>query len=210
MNNPTNGDAYARAKPKQRHVATFDTSTLRTETDRLTGRSLVLVPLSNSDKPARVDQEDWLLLGELGVSPLWTFNEVCPGSFYVRTRFLREGDDSSNNHQVSRLITGARRGQVVRHRDGDRRNLTRWNLILEGRRKAAQSENPAQLTHGFARATDKTSKILARRRAKLPSTLAAAEQAAKVNEALGRLRERVEELAALGIHPRKTASTAQA
>ena len=118
----------------------------------INGRHCVLIPLSGSDLPAIVDQYDYDNLQSLGLSQCWHFNSNGTGSGYVRAAF--NGESGSNNHQVARIITQAGRRQVVRYRNGNTRDLTRFNLIVEGsyESKAEQRQKP----NGLRKASNKT------------------------------------------------------
>jgi HNH endonuclease len=96
-------------------------------------REIVLVPLANHSKPAKIFREDFEALLAAGYSSAWTFNAADSAGTrrYVRCGvWARRG----NLAIVARLILSSPKGRVVKHRDGDRLNLRRDNLFLaEGR-----------------------------------------------------------------------------
>ena len=94
------------------------------------GRKIVRVPLAKGRGEAVIDQRDFDLLMRIGVSPAWFLNGTERGR-YVRTsmRGIR-----GSLVGVARVITRARRGQIVKYRDGNRLNLRRGNLkVASGR-----------------------------------------------------------------------------
>jgi len=89
------------------------------------GAPIVLVPLANHDRPAKLLAEDFDRLVAQGLPLAWTLNQATGGNAYVRC---------ATSAVVGRLVTVARlilrvgRGRVVKYRDGDRLNLRRDNL----------------------------------------------------------------------------------
>lgn len=92
-------------------------------------RKTILVPLSGSNGgSALVDLADYEQLLAAGLSQTWFYNANGRGSnFYVRAD---QRNASGKLVGVARLIAGAGRGEVVKYRDRDTRNLTRSNLYL--------------------------------------------------------------------------------
>lgn len=96
-------------------------------TDR-DGKAVLLVPLANSDKVAKVFPEDYDRLIARGFSPNWCWN--------VRT--VKVSDWKHNTPRVARLIMDVEGPAFhVRHRDGDPLNIRRDNLIV----KAVKTRN---------------------------------------------------------------------
>ncbi|WP_426014063.1 hypothetical protein [Caulobacter sp. DWR2-3-1b2] len=93
--------------------------------------STLRVPLGN--RPgyfATIDAADLSRLHDWGYRGGWFANSNGNRRQYVRTSG-QPGDPTLV--QVSRLITGAGPRQIVRHRDGDRLNMTRRNLEVISR-----------------------------------------------------------------------------
>lgn len=101
------------------------------------------MPLANSTEPAEIFEEDFEAIVRAGGGPNWTFNPAGPERRYVRTQMRRGSRDARAGHleTVARLVAGAREGQKVKYRDGNRLNLRRTNLqvvriqVGTGRRK---------------------------------------------------------------------------
>jgi len=90
-------------------------------TDR-DGKAVLLIPLANSDKLAKVFPEDYDRLIARGYSPNWCWN--------VRT--VKVSDWKHNTPRVARLIMDVQGPAFqVRHRDGDPLNIRRDNLIVK-------------------------------------------------------------------------------
>jgi hypothetical protein len=83
------------------------------------GRAILLVPLANSSHEARILPEDYQALVAQGVSPHWCLNGAVKVAAWPR-----------NVQRVARLIMAPHGDVQVRHRDGDRLNLRRDNLVL--------------------------------------------------------------------------------
>lgn len=91
------------------------------------GRDIVLVPLSNHPKPAKLFKEDFIRLEEAGLGLAWTFNPNGRGRHsYVRAYVAGVRGALVT---VARLIVGAGAGLLVQYRDGDRLNLRADNLL---------------------------------------------------------------------------------
>lgn len=110
-----------------------------TDTD---GAAIVLVPLANTSRVAKLLAEDFARLQARGITAQWAFNEAKPGYGYVRC-----GCPSAVRGlvTVACLIMEPPRGFNVRYRDGDRTNLRRENLYLtpgaaRGREAAIMAE----------------------------------------------------------------------
>ena len=88
------------------------------------GQNIVLMPLRNSERPAKLLLVDWNALAERGVSTKWH----CAG---IEQRYVycdaRGADDAAI---VARLIVEAGPGDQVNYGDGDRLNLRRDNLWI--------------------------------------------------------------------------------
>ncbi len=91
------------------------------------GQPLVLVPLANHPKPARIDAKDFEMLLAEGYSDQWNFNRVGQGYGYVR---CKNGKVKGGLSTVARLVLGTGQKHVVHYRDGDRLNLCRSNLFI--------------------------------------------------------------------------------
>lgn len=95
------------------------------------GNNMVAVPLARDGKrEAIIDHEDYSELLSLGLSPNWqirggSVSAHCP-SGPVRTGGSSKAP--SVPILVARVLTGAKGGQRVSYRDGDRLNLRRENL----------------------------------------------------------------------------------
>ncbi len=99
------------------------------------GQPIVLVPLANHPKLARIDAKDFEMLLAEGYSDQWNFNRVGQAYGYVRCKNEKVKGGLST---VARLVLGAGKKQVVHYRDGDRLNLCRSNLfITKGNAKGA-------------------------------------------------------------------------
>lgn len=108
-------------RPLKRHP------TFTTDAD---GTPVASIPLAKG-QTATLETTDWEDLLCRGVSPHWTFNHNGNGLSYVRVK------SPLNLLSVGRLILGARRGQIVRYRNGDRCDLRRLNIHLESCIKVA-------------------------------------------------------------------------
>lgn len=103
---------------------------IRRYLDAFTGTPLVDVPLSRG-RHATLDAADFdHLTADCGFTPAWQVNSDGKGKDYVRCTV--SGLPKNGNIVVARLVTKARRGQVVRYRDGNPLNLRRENLAIEG------------------------------------------------------------------------------
>lgn len=89
------------------------------------GQPIAIVPLANG-RTAMIDRGNWEALLCAGLTPHWTCNDNGTGCAYVRAH----GRD--NTVTIARVITGAGRGRIVRHRNGDRTDLRRSNLYVLG------------------------------------------------------------------------------
>ena len=99
------------------------------------GQPIVLVPLANHSRPARIDAKDFEMLLADGYSDQWNFNRIGQGYGYVR---CKDGKIKGGLSTVARLVLGAGENQVVHYRDGDRLNICRSNLyITKGNAKGA-------------------------------------------------------------------------
>jgi hypothetical protein len=87
------------------------------------GASITLIPLTNSDLPAKVLTSDFDRLIAEGVSTQWFLNSNGCGRRYVRAC-----KGSSRPNMISRLVIKAPKGTTVAHRDGSTLNLRRDNL----------------------------------------------------------------------------------
>jgi hypothetical protein len=93
---------------------------LHTKDDK--GKSIVTVPLSNSDRYATLDEQDFNHLIDLGLSPAW--KQGADGLVQVSV-------PGRTNLTVARLITDAST-QRVSYLNGDKTDLRRDNLVLDG------------------------------------------------------------------------------
>jgi hypothetical protein len=90
-------------------------------------RKVITVPLTTTDEVAILDPDDFkFLTEELGLSTTF-FRNGGPVPRYVRTHIKQTPGKLVS---VARVLTGAGPGEFVKHRDGDRLNLTQFNLIL--------------------------------------------------------------------------------
>lgn len=95
------------------------------------GSPVVEVPLASGRGAAVLDAEDFDLLVEKGVSPNMYINwNGARGNFCVRACAPWAG----NLVSPARVIMAAGRGEAVRYRDHDPRNLRRSNLYLDSGR----------------------------------------------------------------------------
>lgn len=92
-------------------------------------------------KAMRLDPSVWAEIGA-SLGKAWS---LCPngaGGFYVgrRGRASGEGDRSGGPGLIylSRIVAGARKGQVVLFQNGDTRDLRRSNLLVLSRAEAAR------------------------------------------------------------------------
>lgn len=107
---------------------------LPTYTRDADGNPIAVVPLARGGD-ALVDAPVLEELLQRGVTLNWTFNLSGGGEFaYVRTRTA-----ARNLVSVAREVVGARSREIVRYRNGDRRDLRRSNLYVTsgGRAKTA-------------------------------------------------------------------------
>jgi hypothetical protein len=89
------------------------------------GVLLAAVPLASGNGEAVMHAADLDRLSDAGVGCNLCLNPSGRGIAYVRA-----SQRGGNTVNVARFIAGARRGEVVRYHDGDRRNLRRENLYL--------------------------------------------------------------------------------
>jgi hypothetical protein len=80
---------------------------------------LVAVPLNGSDKKCTLNEEDFLALMEMGVSPIWAYSQE---QVLVRNK--------RRSLSVVRLMVDADAGQHVRFRNGLSWDLSRSNLVI--------------------------------------------------------------------------------
>lgn len=93
------------------------------------GKKRVRVPLAKNRGEAVFDHADYVALIAAGYSDQMTLNRAGVKEFaYVRSHLSQRG-----LRTLARPILGARRGQHIHYRDGDRLNLTRENLELAER-----------------------------------------------------------------------------
>jgi len=85
---------------------------------------MVAVPLANLAETAELRAEDFQMLLAAGVSRTLYLN-FSESIGYVRAHLLGQ-----NTVSVARFVAGARRGEIVHYRDGNRLNLRRENLEL--------------------------------------------------------------------------------
>jgi hypothetical protein len=95
--------------------------------------SLVIVPLSNSNKTVTLDAADFDTLMAKGVSPKWKLSQAGK---------VMAGD----NKTVARVILEAPMGLRVKYLDNDPTNLRRDNLVL-----ASHSKGLINVEHIFSR-----------------------------------------------------------
>jgi hypothetical protein len=86
------------------------------------GQKIILVPLQNCSRPAKLLPEDWDRLVTAGVSGYWSCKG--PQGRYVYSGTRRAGDLAI----VARLIMDAGPDYRVHYHDGDRLNLRSENL----------------------------------------------------------------------------------
>jgi len=91
------------------------------------GKEIVIVPLQGDGEAAIVDAADFDKLLDAGVSTQWTAAGRKGSPRYVRCAV---NGQRGNAVQISRLITGAGQGQMVRYRNGNTYDLRRDNLVV--------------------------------------------------------------------------------
>jgi hypothetical protein len=84
------------------------------------GRGIILVPLANTTKHAKLFIEDWQQLLADGFSPNLCFN----------LGMVKISDWRRRTPRLSRILVKAGPGYMVRHRDGDPLNCRRDNIVL--------------------------------------------------------------------------------
>ncbi|HMU49900.1 MAG TPA: hypothetical protein PKA13_08990 [Geminicoccaceae bacterium] len=126
------------------------TTTGRREPHRTTaadGSPTVEVPLAHGRGTAVLDAEDFDRLVGMGITDQWWLNSNGHRHSYVRCTIP---GDRGHAHSIGRLVIGAGRRQVVRHRNGDLLDLRRANLCLEdgraGTREQAMAAHRAYAT----------------------------------------------------------------
>jgi hypothetical protein len=132
------------------------------------GKDVIVVPLQASWGCARLFEEDFQRLIDAGLSPFWSYNSNGGGVSYVRASL--SGGRCGEQVSLARLVAGAKKGQRVRYRDRDPRNLRSDNLYIErgySRRhdRALVAVRPslnAAATTAPAREEAPTSKVVAR------------------------------------------------
>lgn len=94
-------------------------------TDMTTGSPVLLIPLANSSRFARISPEDFLQLIEAGFSPNW----------YLHGDTVTTHRQSSGYARVSRILLGiagpGHRATRVSHANGDKTDLRRSNLTTK-------------------------------------------------------------------------------
>lgn len=98
----------------------------------LDGEKLVYVPLYNHDQPAILDAQDFVrLMEEEGMSGQWWYHESVktPTQRYRYVVGVRKGNN--NPVQVARIVMGAKKGDRIRYRNNDTRDLRRSNLLFQ-------------------------------------------------------------------------------
>jgi hypothetical protein len=129
------------------------------------GKDIVIVPLGNSEKPAKLFREDFDRLMQVGISDQWLLAYGALGYEYVRCAASNRGRIQT----VARLIMGAGKGQAVQYRDwssSGRLNLRRDNLFLA----RGMSTNSAREELDW-RASQKLRRRLEQKRARESETL---------------------------------------
>jgi hypothetical protein len=81
-------------------------------------RPIVIVPLTNSERKVKLNEDDYLELERLGVGLPWRWNQE---QVWVR--------NNNRNISVARLILDADKGEKISFKDGDPSNLIRSNLV---------------------------------------------------------------------------------
>lgn len=105
----------------------------------------VLIPLHGKHGRGnfmRLNADDWTL-AEAAWGGAWALTPNGNGRSYVtacRRALYDLADQRGSGHtsRLSRLLLGARRGEIVVFRDGDQLNLTRSNMELLNRKAAAR------------------------------------------------------------------------
>lgn len=93
------------------------------------GHCVAAMPLANGAGEAEMYSDDLERLRRAGLGLSFSLNHNGRRAHYVRA------DKEGAKVMVARFIAGARKGEIVHHRDGNRLNLRRENLEL-GRGKA--------------------------------------------------------------------------
>jgi len=114
------------------------------------GTRVALVPLANSDQPARVLPEDLAEWRARGLSLLWTVNPNGRSS-YTSALYVRAGCSAQPGclATVARAIARAAPGQAVKYRDGNPRNLRRDNLYVTPWPRATRELPPQWQLPGY-------------------------------------------------------------
>lgn len=110
------------------------------------GRTIVLVPLANHLRPARLLLADFEALKTRGVSDQWTMNEARPGHCYVRASAVAPARTLVT---IARVLLAAPPGRLIGYRDGDRTNLLRENLYIKGTERRARRGRTKQNEGGM-------------------------------------------------------------
>lgn len=124
------------------------TRRIPTHTTDHDGQAIVLVPLANHDEPAKLLQEDFYRLMELGYSDQWVYNRAGTGHPYVRCSSSRV---AGGLETVARLLAEPGSGKIVRYQDSNRLNLRADNLYTnKGWAKGQTITSIAEDTDGTA------------------------------------------------------------
>jgi hypothetical protein len=94
----------------------------KTVKQRSENRTIIQVPLVNSEKKVSIYEEDFKELMRLGVSDRWSLTQ---GQVMVRV------PNRTNLSSIARLLMDAKANQAVKFLNKDKCDLTRGNLVIE-------------------------------------------------------------------------------
>jgi len=104
----------------------------------LDGREVVFVTLNSSGLEAKLFEDDWNHLVELGADTGWILSKARRNYFYLRVR--PRGSPNNVSTIIARIITGAQSDQQVRHL-GDHLDLRRDHLSVRDISRKNRQEN---------------------------------------------------------------------
>lgn len=135
-NTPAGPAAAPNKAPQKRRRTAREAIHITDENDE----AIVLVPIANSPRSARIRVEDYRRITEdLGYSKCWQYNNKGRANSYVRLGLMAHQRGAGDwglpvlptHIPVARLVLNAAPGMVVRYRDGDRLNLVADNLYVQ-------------------------------------------------------------------------------
>ena len=98
------------------------------------GTPIVLVPLKDGDNPpyAILNQSDWDTLMDIGCTEIWNINKDGNVALWAAK--------AKSNVAVARLIMDAGPGEGVYHKDHNKLNLRKPNLVFHTSTRASRKE----------------------------------------------------------------------